>query len=233
MSARTGLTEELLKKLSAPFDDVTLAIKAQSLNANKDRVMLVPYVPHVDIYRRIESVDPGWSSEVTAQTIVGEITFARVKLTICGVSRENAGDGDDLKSAVSDAHKRAAMLFGIARYLYDAEGAWVPYNREEDRYRVWTVAEYQDALKRRHLPSLPMAASSNAPAPAGPIRPAAPPQKPFKDLEAEAFRLAKDLRWTRDDLFKFAEDQLGKDPTKMIRADLENLVDLMRKEIRK
>lgn len=59
-------------------------------------------------------------------------------LIVCGVSKADVGqvnkDGfaDPLKSAYSDALKRAAVKFGIGRHLYDMEMDWKPF----DGYRI-------------------------------------------------------------------------------------------------
>ncbi len=231
-----GLTAEQMKKLSAPFDEKTLAVKAQAFNKEKTKVMLVPYVPHQDVYRRIEEIDLNWSSEVTSHQIVGEVVYARVKLTICGVTRENSGDGNDLKWAVSDAHKRAAMLFGVARYLYDAEGAWVPYDRDNDYYRVWTHKDYSSGLRASHQPALPMAPAQTTPKPDPAI--IAPRgfgtsarRKTMPELEKEVFEAAATLNLSRDQLFEFAQDNLQKPVDKMTIVDMEKLLELILFEV--
>lgn len=148
-----SLTIEDLKKLKEPFDAKTICVKVQSLSKNKDKAGLVCYVQHTDAYNRIDEVDPAWSSEITGVEIhpatekSNPYFNVRVKLTINGVSRENTGEGDDMKSATSDAIKRTGMLFGIGRYLYDTETVWVPYDQNKDYYKIFTLDEYHAALR--------------------------------------------------------------------------------------
>lgn len=107
------------------------------------------YIREGDICNRIEDVDPAWSFEVLSmerrETVAGITIVCTARLTICGVSRDGVGmasvtisqkkdyktkqpiEGTEFeaneaeKSAATDALKRAARLFGIGRYLLNAE----------------------------------------------------------------------------------------------------------------
>jgi hypothetical protein len=69
------------------------------------------------------------------------------------VSRENVGEGGDPKAAYSDALKRAAMLFGVGRYLYDMNTVWTPYDDARDRFKSWSVADYERASRGSSVPT--------------------------------------------------------------------------------
>jgi len=63
-------------------------------------------------------------------------------LTVLGVTKSDMGfvEGDDdqaIKGSVSDGLKRAAVLFGVGRYLYYAEEQWVKW----DAKRRWFAEE--------------------------------------------------------------------------------------------
>lgn len=160
-----ALTAEDIKKLSSPFADDRLGIKCQSLSKDKTWAMLVPYLQHTDVADRLDEVDPAWSCEVTGQVVGETITTIRMRMTVKGVIRENVGEGEDPKSAASDALKRCAMLFGVGRYLYDSEKVWVKYNEAEDKFRVWTVADYKSARGGNKL-EIPSAGKPAAQGPA-------------------------------------------------------------------
>jgi hypothetical protein len=49
----------------------------------------------------------------------------RCRLTVLGVTREDVGEGEDPKAAFSDAIKRAAVHFGVARALYAMRAPWL------------------------------------------------------------------------------------------------------------
>lgn len=167
------LTQEDIQVLSKPFPDDTVGVKVQSISKAKNKAMLILYLQHTDVYARLEEVDAGWvfktvSCEKETRTDwkgTYTVTVVRAQLTVCGVTRENAGEGDDPKSAYSDALKRCAMLFGVGRYLYDAELVWVDYSEERDKFRTWTMADYKASSRKpmqtatNALPSAPQKAS--------------------------------------------------------------------------
>jgi hypothetical protein len=156
-----------LKTLRAPFAKDALGVKVQSLSKDRTRAMLVLYLQHTDVQDRLEQVDPGWSTSVMDQERLGDTVYVRMKMTLKGVSRENVGEGGDPKSAHSDALKRCAMLFGVGRYLYDSPTVWVDYNESRDRFRAWTVQDYDRAAGiREDAPAPAEAATAAAPAPA-------------------------------------------------------------------
>lgn len=90
------------------------------------------YIREGAIATRLEEIDPEWQLEVIDIEQRDKQVFAHVRLMVKGVVRDGvgmqkitynkAGDsevGEPEKSAVTDAFKRAARLFGIGRYLLD------------------------------------------------------------------------------------------------------------------
>lgn len=232
------ITLDDLKKLGAPFDEKTLGVKVQSLSKDKTKAMLVCYVQHTDVYARLESVDPAWSMEVTSSQRIGDSYFVRVKLTVKGVARENSGDGEDEKSATSDAIKRAAMLFGVGRYLYDSETVWVPYNEQTDKFRTWTVQDYQGALRRGQAP-LPMPAKEAldpprpTPAPAAKATPTPEAPKPLNkaQLGAEIFAVAKQIGLDRAGIVEWVDDLYKTKVDKMTEQQMRGFLEVLQREV--
>lgn len=142
-----SLSKEDLKILCAPFPKDRVGVKIQSLSKDKTKAMLVLYVQHTDVYGRLEEVDPAWSCEVVSLSQQRDVLSCEMKLTVKGVTRTNVGEGDDPKSAYSDALKRCAMLFGVGRYFYDSETVWVPYDDSRDRFKAWSMDDYNKALR--------------------------------------------------------------------------------------
>jgi len=147
------LTAEDLKNLAAPFDEATVRAKVQAINRDKSRALMVAYVSHTDVADRLDAVDPTWSFEVRSACmsehlvvkrggdLVAEPVFiCEGSLIIKGVRRDNAGAGNNAKNAYSDALKRCAMLFGVARDLYSQKKAWIDWDDAKDRFRAWTMA---------------------------------------------------------------------------------------------
>ncbi len=62
------------------------------------------------------------------------VVEVKCRLTVLEVTKEDVGEGDSLKAAFSDALKRAAVKFGVGRYLYRLEKQWVDYDPEKGRF---------------------------------------------------------------------------------------------------
>lgn len=145
------LTKDDIAILTQPFPHETLGIKIQALSKDKTKAMLICYLQHTDVMGRLDKIDPCWYNQKISLT--GEKTDAgmwficEMTLTLKGVTRINIGEGNTEKAAYSDALKRCAMLFGVGRYLYDSDQAWVPYNEQTMKHKQWTYEEYQVALK--------------------------------------------------------------------------------------
>ncbi len=153
----SSLTREDLRILKAPFPKENLGVKVQSTSKDRTRALLVLYLQHTDVQDRLEMVDPAWTTEVINEERVGDTIYVRIRMTLKGVSRENVGEGNDPKAAYSDALKRAAMLFGVGRYLYDSPTVWAEYNESRDRFRQWSIQDYEKFAKGQHVPTAPAA----------------------------------------------------------------------------
>lgn len=122
-------------QLAAMFPADAIRWKPQAVNGNK--AMAVAYLSARDVQNRLDAVlgVGGWGSNF--EVIAGGSVMCRLSLKIDDewVTRTDVGSpsdqkdpGDRMKAAVSDALKRAAIQFGIGRYLYDLPKQWVGYN---------------------------------------------------------------------------------------------------------
>lgn len=224
-----SLTAKDIEILSAPFDEKTIGVKVQSFSKDKTKAMLICYLQHTDVYARLEQVDPAWSVIVTDEKQMGEWFVVRVRMTIKGVSRENTGEGDTPKSAVSDAFKRAAMLFGVGRYLYDSEQVWVAYDDQRDRFRVWEYADYRKALRPSQAP-LPVAKAGTA----GPITPKADAPatgpKTIGQLSTEIMKVGQAMGLGTEQIAEWAYDIFKKPSKNLTRDELQKFLDTMMHE---
>lgn len=234
-----SLTQDDLKILAMPFDEKTIGIKVQSFSKDRTKAMLVAYVQHTDCYSRIEQVDPNWTSEITQVLPIGDTVNVRVKLTIKGVSRENAGEGDDLKSATSDAIKRAAMLFGVSRYLYDADTVWVPYHEQNDRFRTFTYADYKNAARPGQsiaptgptlVPPAPQSGPKPAPKAAEKSEEYSPP-KTKVELGKAIFDAKKQLSITDEVLASWVSDEFKKSARDLTIPEMQKLLEMLLTEV--
>ena len=167
------LTAEILAKLAEPFtDDQVSWLPTATLKEGKgdDRkpkrdadgyvtCLAVPYVDARDVAERLDRVVGGdWSFTWTPVTEGSSVKAAVVcgMLTVCGVNRSDAGEykaGGDMeawKAAVSDALKRAAVLFGVARYLYRMDGGWFKYDDKRNR---WLEPPHAKGVEAPRTPS--------------------------------------------------------------------------------
>lgn len=120
------LTREILQELRKPFPASKISFKCQTKPSENGNSLVVAYIDARDVMERLdEVVGPDWSDRYEkAGTAKGLVCY----LTVCGVTRADVGDDDNenepAKSAYSDAFKRAAVKFGVGRFLYDLPKMW-------------------------------------------------------------------------------------------------------------
>ena len=161
--------------LSAPFDPKEIKFKPQMVKNN--RALAMAYIDARLIQDRLDEVVgvENWEDAYKILTDGSVMCRLRVKLgdrwiTKCDVGSpsEQPDVGDRLKAAFSDALKRAAVKFGVGRYLYRLSAQWVDY----------------DAVKKQllQLPQLPAFALPKGKG----AKPDAPKPQPAKpDVKAE------------------------------------------------
>ncbi|MER3480417.1 MAG: DNA repair protein Rad52 [Meiothermus sp.] len=123
-------------KLSEPFPEGEVQWRVEALSKDGRRAMVVPYVDARTVLDRLdETVGPdGWQDHYQV-LVEKEGSYAvKCRLTLLEVSKEDVGEGDSLKAAFSDALKRAAVKFGVGRYLYRLEKQWVDYDPATGRF---------------------------------------------------------------------------------------------------
>lgn len=127
---------ERYAKLAQPFDLSEIQLKVQATNKDRTRGMVVAYIDARAVIDRLDEVvgPEGWHDtyEVLTNTTQDGVRLVEVlcRLTIGDVYKEDVGEGDSMKAAFSDALKRAAVKFGIGRYLYRLPKVWA----ELDQY---------------------------------------------------------------------------------------------------
>lgn len=129
---KTNYTE-VLEELSKPFESHELEWRVQSaiLRDGKHKVLMVPYIDARAVMNRLDRVlGPLWKVEyeqIKVQNTEGMQATISIKIGDEWIPR-NDGAGvtefENIKGAYSSALKRAAVLWGIGRYLYDFDGQW-------------------------------------------------------------------------------------------------------------
>lgn len=137
---------ETLLKAPFPVDSLSWRIGNKSNwdrmnNKPKDsnkpvKAQMLVYIDSRDVQDRLDEVcrlcDSCWENDF--KEVCGRLVC---KLTVGGLTRsDGAGDTDfeAEKGGLSDALKRAAVLFGVGRYLYNAKNfnTWVKYEKKEN-----------------------------------------------------------------------------------------------------
>ena len=139
--------DEIKRQLAAPFHAYYVGWKAQATTRDKTRALAVPYVDARTVMDRLDQAagPENWSDSYRLVS-AGDGEFAvECTLTLFGVSKADVGTADErsngssnhrlaapvAKSAYSDALKRAAVRWGVGRYLHRVHSKWVRYDAAE------------------------------------------------------------------------------------------------------
>lgn len=129
-----------LQQLHAPFPPDKVSWRVGSTNKDKTKGMALAFIDARDVMERLDRVCglDGWQNRYP---------HANGK-TVCEIGvrvgdewiwkANGAGDTDveAEKGALSDAFKRAAVLWGVGRYLYDLPSPWVEIEPMGRSYRI-------------------------------------------------------------------------------------------------
>lgn len=177
---------DIFDELKAEFPRQAISWRAQSMKADGTAAMALAYIDARDVMNRLDDVcgPAGWQCRyphANGKTVceigirVGEEWIWKA---------DGAGDSDieAEKGALSDAFKRAAVRWGIGRYLYDLASPWVnceSYERGgKKHWKRWTEDPWS---KVRNPQSAPMTgrnvtvSSGTNPAQGGTVTPLSEP----------------------------------------------------------
>ena len=140
-----------LKYLSSPFPKQSVHWRAQSLTRDGSKAMALAYLDARDVQDRLDLVcgPENWQcdySETARGRIIGRIGIRIGDEWVW--KSDGAGDTavEGEKGGISDAFKRAAVPWGIGRYLYRLSAPWVPcqtYERNgKHHWKAWTESPW-------------------------------------------------------------------------------------------
>lgn len=135
MSEHAPTAPAVQAALLAPFPADVVSWKPQSVKGN--RALATAYIDARDVMDRLDSVVGigGWTDSY--KLLPDGNVACTLAVTVGGewVSKEDVGGpsdqpdgGDRMKSAYSDALKRAAVKFGVGRFLYSLPSQWCDYD---------------------------------------------------------------------------------------------------------
>jgi hypothetical protein len=139
--SESARVEELTEALAAPFDAREVRFKPAVVSGS--RAMALAYVDARVIQDRLDEVlgVTGWQDEYECLPDGSVVCRLRLRLGDEWITKMDVGgqseqpdEGDRRKAAFSDALKRAAVKFGIGRYLYRLPAQWVDYDAKKRQF---------------------------------------------------------------------------------------------------
>jgi hypothetical protein len=122
--------QELFDALSEPFPLEYIEWRVGSTNGDKSKGLALCYVDARAVMDRLDSVcgPDGWQCNYSAAP--GNAIICNLGILIAGdwiwkADGAGATDVEGEKGMLSDALKRAAVRWGVGRYLYDLKSPWV------------------------------------------------------------------------------------------------------------
>ena len=153
-------SHELYNRLKRPFDPKVLSWRVGATSGDKTTGIALAYIDARDVMQRLDDVlGLDWQcqySHANGKTICD----IGIKVGTEWIWRAGGAGDTDIeadKGAISDAFKRAAVLFGVARYLYSLPNKWVPIKPQGKSYvldgtpplPVWATPEGFDEIMEK------------------------------------------------------------------------------------
>lgn len=128
------------ERLKAPFPEKRVSWRIGQKTKDGKRAMLLAYIDARDVMQRLDDVlgVDGWQSSITETPSGRVLCTLRCRINGDWIAKTDGAGSTDVegdKGAISDALKRAAVQFGIGRYLYSLPSPWV----EIDQYGRFTA----------------------------------------------------------------------------------------------
>ena len=122
--------QDLFDALSAPFPTESIDWRVGSTTGDKSKGMALAYIDARTVMDRLDTMcgPAGWQNKYSpgvGGSIICDLGVQFPDGWIWKADGAGATDFEGEKGALSDAFKRAAVRFGIGRYLYDLKAPWV------------------------------------------------------------------------------------------------------------
>lgn len=168
---------QLQKELLEPFDLGEVKFKPAMVKNN--RALALAYIDARHVMDRLDEVVgiAAWKDEYTVLPS-GEVE-CRLSVKLAGewVTKADVGgqseqpdEGDRMKAAYSDALKRAAVKFGVGRFLYRSSNAWHDYDPAKKTFAYplalmpdGRIVPRQQAEQQKPQPAKPDGAAASRP----------------------------------------------------------------------
>ena len=132
---------EIYDDLSAPFSADEIDWRIGSTNGEKTKGMALAYIDARLVMDRLDTVcgPSGWQCNYlfgSGSSVVCNLGVMMDGAWVWKADGAGATDVEGEKGALSDALKRAAVRFGVGRYLYEMKSPWVAIVPMGRSYRI-------------------------------------------------------------------------------------------------
>lgn len=153
--------EQITEELKAPFPEDQISWRIQGKPFERDGKyfgLALAYIDARDVMNRLDDV-VGSDNWTDTYQDTQKRTYCTLGIDFNGnlewtYKSDAAGDSDieSEKGAVSDAFKRAAVKFGVGRYLYDLDSPWVECEVKEwegkKQWKKWIGDPWKEVKKK-------------------------------------------------------------------------------------
>lgn len=176
---------DIFDQLKAEFPRNAVSWRAQSMKQDGTAALALAYIDARDVMNRLDDVcgPGGWQDRYEVH---GPKTICYLSVRVDGewvTKADGAGDTDveAEKGSISDAFKRAAVKWGIGRYLYDLDAPWVACkSRAGSNGKLYWQSWSEDPWSKVKNSSSAPVVGRNAPAAARTSAVGAPPSEAYK-----------------------------------------------------
>lgn len=195
---------DILKQLAAHFPPERISWRVGPTNQEKTKGIALAYIDARDVMERLDSVcGPWWSNDYIAMP--NGTCCCRIGIMLEGqwvyrangamnLSDSDKADAKEMaeKGSYSDAFKRAAVLWGIGRYLYNIDSPWVEIRAQG---RSYVIADSAYPILTRLLANM---AKGIAPAPNGHDKEPEPKKQTPEGWANAAITIIKEIKARRE-----------------------------------
>jgi hypothetical protein len=144
MSTRPTDPDDIADALAAPFEPGEVKFRAGATNQAKTKALALPYIDARVVQDRLDDVLGAHNWQASFRDGKGGSVVCSLCLRVGGewIAKEDTGGeseqpdgGDRVKAAFSDALKRAAVQWGVGRYLYRLPQTWVDYDAQKKQLK--------------------------------------------------------------------------------------------------
>ncbi len=141
-------------KLVEPFHPSDIEWKPQAVTKDGAKAMAIAYADPRAYMNRLDDVCGGdWSVTYTPW---GDRIVCH--LTIMGITRSSTGEGDAQSerseiagtAAEGQAFKRACVMFGLGRYLYNLPSSWVEFDKDSKQFTPQGKAKLEGLIVQHY-----------------------------------------------------------------------------------